>query len=187
MDLKVLKVLKYAPKDDLFVLLTVLFLTVFYNLVSALGVGIVLACLLYSKRLADNTNIKNKNMINPYTVDEIETEKESHYKIRILHIDGQFFFGSISQIVSHFDELLETKFVILTYSSNSLLDMSAIFALDDIIVRLNAQKIKLFLVLENIDVYNQIKALDNVILDKNCIFKDENDAILLAKDEMNKE
>lgn len=187
LDLKVLKVLKYAPKDDLFVLLTVLFLTVFYNLVSALGVGIVLACLLYSKRLADNTNIKNKNMINPYTVDEIETEKESHYKIRILHIDGQFFFGSISQIVSHFDELLETKFVILTYSSNSLLDMSAIFALDDIIVRLNAQKIKLFLVLENTEVYNQIKALDNVILDKNCIFKDENEAILLAKDEMNKE
>ena len=65
--------------------------------------------------------------------------------------------------------------------------MSAIFALDDIIVRLNAQKIKLFLVLENTEVYNQIKALDNVILDKNCIFKDENEAILLAKDEMNKE
>ena len=184
LDLKVLKVLKHAPKDDLFVLLIVLFLTVFYNLVSALGIGIVLASLLYAKRLADNTNIKNKNQ--DYTKDEIQTEKESHYKIRILHIDGQFFFGSISQIVSHFDELLETKFVILTYSSNSLLDMSAIFALEDIIIRLKAQKIKLYLVLENDEVYNQIKSMDEVVnyIDKECIFKDENEAIKLAKNNL---
>lgn len=181
LDLKVLKVLKHAPKDDLFVLLAVLFLTVFYNLVSALGIGIVLASLLYAKRLADNTNIKNKNQ--DYTKDEIQTEKESHYKIRILHIDGQFFFGSISQIVSHFDELLETKFVILTYSSNSLLDMSAIFALEDIIVRLKAQKIKLYFVLENIEVYNQIKSMNDVIkyIGENAIFNNENEAIELAK------
>ncbi len=42
LDIKVLKVLKYAPKDDLYVLLTVLGLTVFYNLIFALGTGIVL-------------------------------------------------------------------------------------------------------------------------------------------------
>lgn len=181
LDLKVIKVLKHAPKDDLFVLLAVLFLTVFYNLVSAIGIGIVLASLLYAKRLADNTNVKNK--IQDYTKDEIKIEKESHYKIRILHIDGQFFFGSISQIVSHFDELLETKFVILTYSSNSLLDMSAIFALEDIIVRLKAQKIKLYFVLENIDVYNQIKSMNDVIkyIGESSIFNNENEAIKQAK------
>ncbi len=186
LDLKVLKILKHAPKDDLFVLLTVLFLTVFYNLVSALGIGVVLASLLYAKRLADNTNIKNKNKFHNYTNDEIKTEKDSRYKIRILHIDGQFFFGSISQIVSHFDELLETKFVILTYSSNSLLDMSAIFALEDIIIRLKAQKIKLYLVLENDEVYNQIKSMDEVVnyIDKESIFNNENEAIKLAKNNL---
>ena len=145
-----------------------------------------MASLLYAKRLADNTNIKNKNKFHNYTNDEIKTEKDSRYKIRILHIDGQFFFGSISQIVSHFDELLETKFVILTYSSNSLLDMSAIFALEDIIIRLKAQKIKLYLVLENDEVYNQIKSMDEVVnyIDKECIFKDENEAIKLAKNNL---
>ena len=64
LDLKVLKVLKYAPKDDLYVLLTVLFLTVFYNLIFALGIGIILAALLYAKRIADDTNIK-VNKYNP--------------------------------------------------------------------------------------------------------------------------
>ena len=143
LDLKVIKVLKYAPRDDLYVLLTVLFLTVFYNLIFALGTGIVLAALLYAKRVADNTNIKvNKYMPEAYSEYETRVEQKSHYKIRILHIDGQFFFGSITQIVSHFDKMLETEYIILNYSSNSELDMSAIFALEDIIVRLQSQNIK---------------------------------------------
>lgn len=179
LDLKVLKVLKHAPKDDLYVLLTVLGLTVFYNLIFALGAGVVLAALLYAKRIADNTNIK-ANVYNPaaYSPFETKVERESHYKIRILHIDGQFFFGSITQIVSHFDELLETEYIILNYSSNSKLDMSAIFALEDIIVRLKAQKIKMFLVITNEMVYNQIQSLDIISQTRECsLFKDENEAI----------
>lgn len=176
LDLKVFKVLKYAPKDDLYVLLSVLFLTVFYNLIFALGVGIVLAALLYAKRVADNTNIK-VNSYNPEGYSSIETkvEKDSHYKIRILHIDGQFFFGSITQIVSHFDELLETEYIILNYESNSELDMSAIFALEDIIVRLNSQKIKLYLVVPNEKVFNQIKSLEQI--EQDTLFMQESEAI----------
>ena len=185
LDLKVIKVLKYAPKDDLYVLLTVLGLTVFYNLIFALGAGIVLAALLYAKRVADNTNIK-ANAYNPVAYSSFETnvERKSHYKIRILHIDGQFFFGSITQIVSHFDEMLETEYIILNYSSNSKLDMSAIFALEDIIVRLKAQKIKLYLVITNEQVYNQIKSMEIISqIGEYCLFADETDAINKAIEE----
>lgn len=182
LDLKVLKVLKYAPKDDLYVLLTVLFLTVFYNLIFALGLGIILAALLYAKRVADNTNIKvNEYKPEAYSSYETRVERYSHYKIRILHIDGQFFFGSITQIVSHFDELLETEYIILNYSSNSELDMSAIFALEDIIVRLEAQKIKLCLVIPNEKVFNQIKSLKIVAqLGEDAVLTDEEVAIKQA-------
>lgn len=182
LDLKVLKVLKYAPKDDLYVLLTVLFLTVFYNLIFALGIGVILAALLYAKRIADDTNIK-VNIYNPDAYSDFETkiERESHYKIRILHIDGQFFFGSITQIVSHFDELLETEYIILNYSSNNELDMSAIFALEDIIVRLKSQKIKLYLAVSSAKVFNQIKSLDiNSHIGENFLFMDESEAIKTA-------
>lgn len=179
LDLKVIKVLKFAPKDDLYVLITVLLLTVFYNLIFALGLGIVLAALLYAKRIADNTNIKvNKYNPEAYTTFETKIERESHYKIRILHIDGQFFFGSITQIVSHFDEMLETEYIILNYASNAELDMSAIFALEDIIVRLEAQKIKLSLVISNEKVYNQIKDLEIMKqIGDDSLFMDESKAI----------
>lgn len=182
LDLKVLKVLKFAPKDDLYVLISVLLLTVFYNLIFALGIGIILASLLYAKRIADDTNIKvtHYNHLD-YTPYEERIEKESHYQIRILHIDGQFFFGSITQIVSHFDEMLETKYIILNYSSNTELDMSAIFALEDIIVRLEAQKIKLILVIPNEKVYSQVQSLEIVSqIGKESVLRNENEAIEIA-------
>ena len=95
-----------------------------------------------------------------------------------MHIDGQFFFGSITQIVSHFDELLETEYIILNYSSNSELDMSAIFALEDIIVRLQAQRIKLYLVVANEKVFKQIQSLDIMHqIGADCLFSDETAAI----------
>lgn len=182
LDLKVLKVLKFAPKDDLYVLISVLLLTVFYNLIFALGIGIILASILYAKRIADDTNVKvtHYNHID-YTPYEERVEKESHYQIRILHIDGQFFFGSITQIVSHFDEMLETKYIILNYSSNTELDMSAIFALEDIIVRLEAQKIKLILVIPNEKVYSQVQSLEIVSqIGKESVLMNENEAIEIA-------
>jgi len=182
LDLKVIKVLKYAPKDDLYVLITVLVLTVFYNLIFALGIGVILAAILYAKRIADDCNVKvsHYNHID-YTPYQAKVEQDSHYKIRILHIDGQFFFGSTTQIVSHFDELLETEYIILNYSSNTELDMSAIFALEDIIVRLIDQKIKLILVIPNQKVYEQIKSLEIVSqLGEDSIMTDENEAINMA-------
>ena len=178
-DFKVLKILKHAPKDDLTVLVAVLFLTVFYNLIFAIGTGIVLSSLLFAKKMADNTAIKEKQDAEIYSEYEIDVEQKSHYQIRILHLDGQFFFGSISQIVSHFDEFLETKYIILTYNSNIELDMSAIFALEDIIVRLQSQNIKLFLVITNENVRNKIISMNTITeqIGKNSLFADEACAI----------
>ena len=77
-----------------------------------------------------------------------------------------------------FDEMLETECIILNYSSNTELDMSAIFALEDIIVRLKSQKIQLILVIPNQKVYEQIKSLEIVSqIGQEAIYTDEKDAI----------
>ena len=178
-DFKVFKILNFAPKDDFAVLFAVLFLTIFYNLIFAIAVGIVLSSLLYAKRTADATVIKEKENVDIYSDYEISIEQKSHYKIRILHLDGHFFFGSISQIVSHFDEMLETEYIILTYDAKTQLDMSAIFALEDIIVRLQSQNIKLLLVITREDVYKNITIMETIInqIGKNSLFDNEKDAI----------
>lgn len=182
-DFKLLKVIKYAPRDDLYVLATVFLLTVFYNLIFAVSIGIILASLLYSKRIADKTNIEVKAIYDEEIMKlEKALEKDYKYKIRVVHIEGQFFFGSATQIVSQFDEFLGTRYLILNYESNDLLDISAVFALEDIIVRLQNQKIIVLLVVKNDKIRNQLKELKifDQIGEEN-IHYNEYEAVNLAK------
>lgn len=184
-DVKLLKVLKYAPKDDLYVLGLVFLLTVFYNLIFAVGAGITLAALLYAKRVADSTNLIEKT----YHIDtgelalERELLKDFKFQIRVVHIDGQFFFGSATQIVSKFDETLGTKYLILNYESGSLLDISAVFALEDIIIRLQSQHINVMLVVKNREILTQLESLNIVAqIGKERLFDNEKEAVEYAKE-----
>lgn len=182
-DTKFIKVIKYAPKDDLIVALVVFLLTVFHDLIFAIGVGIVLAAILYAKRIADQTNIEVKE-IRDREIMKLEAKliKDFKYKIRVVHIDGQFFFGSATQIVSKFEELLGTKYLILNYESSAKLDISAIFALEDIIVRLKSQHIKLFLVIKNEEIKKQLENHGiSEQIGHHHIFLDEKTAIETAK------
>lgn len=182
-DVKLLKVVKFAPRDDLYVLALVFFLTVFYNLIVAVGAGITCAALLYAKRTADSAKLVQKTV---YDKDIIKLEKllekDYNHKIRVVHIDGQFFFGSATQLISQFDEILGTKYLILDYSSENLLDISAIFALEDIIIRLQSQKVKILVVLKSDSVKEQFEkhGIINQLGDEH-IFRTEPDAIDFAK------
>lgn len=182
-DVKLLKVFKLAPRDDKYVLILVFLLTVFYNLIVAVGAGITLAALLYAKKAADSAKLIHKEVYDK-DIEKLERklEEDSHHKIRAVHISGQFFFGSATQLISQFDELLGTKCLILNYDSDDLLDISAIFALEDIIMRLKSQHIKLLLVIKNEKLYNQLK--EHKITEEigeGKIFYSELDAIEFAK------
>ncbi|MGN1153514.1 MAG: SulP family inorganic anion transporter, partial [Candidatus Gastranaerophilaceae bacterium] len=185
-DIKLIKVIKYAPKDDLYVLFLVFFLTVFYNLIFAVGAGITLAALLYTKRVADNTKLVHKKV---YDIDIMKMERilerDYKHKIRVVHIEGQFFFGSATQLISHFDDILGTEYLIINYDADELLDISAVFALEDIIIRLKSQHIIPILV-SNTQVINQLKSLGVIeqIGDK-YVFGSETEAIQFAKAKLN--
>lgn len=185
-DVKLLKVLKYAPKDDLYVLFLVFFLTVFYNLIFAVGAGITLAALLYAKRVADKAKLVHKPIYDTEIMElERVLERDYKHKIRVVHISGQFFFGSATQLISKFDELLGTELLILNYEADDLLDISAIFALEDIILRLQSQNISIILVIKNEKVLAQLK--DHKIVDQigeKSVFYTEMMAIDYAKEQL---
>ena len=182
-DTKFLRVIKLAPKDDLYVLILVFLLTVFYNLIVAVGAGITLAALLYAKRTADKAKLVNKEVYDKDIMKlEKVLEKDYRHKIRVVHINGAFFFGSATQLISQFDEFLGTRYLILVYDSDDLLDISAIFALEDIILRLKSQHIKILMVINNDDVHKQLqqyKITEQIGEDK--IFFSEIEAIEFAK------
>ena len=182
-DVKLIKVIKFAPKDDLYVLCLVFVLTVFYNLIVAVGAGITCAALLYAKRTADSAKLVHKTV---YDKDIAKLEKlldkDYKHKIRVVHIDGQFFFGSATQLVSQFEDIWGTKYLILDYSSDAKLDISAIFALEDIIIRLKAQGVKTLLVLKSDIIFKQLAEhqIISQLGEKHVFFK-ELEAINYAK------
>ncbi len=186
-DVKLLKVLKSAPKEDLYVLCLVFVLTVFYNLIVAIGAGITGAAVLYAKKIADKTKLVQKTVYDD-DIMALEKEVDEYYKhkIRVVHIDGQFFFGSATQLVAQFEEIWGTEFLILDYSVDDLLDISAIFALEDIITRLKAQNIKMLMVLNSKSVYKQLET-NNIIaeLGGDCVFFSEIEAVEYAKMNLN--
>ncbi len=187
-DFKLLKVIKYASKDDKYVLWVVFFLTVFYNLIVAVGAGIVLAALLYAKKVADSAKLVHKTVYDKDIIKlEKSLEKDYKHKIRVVHIDGQFFFGSATQLISQFDELLGTKYLILNYDVNDLLDISAIFAFEDIVLRLKSQHIKILLVIHDKKLYEQLEKHEIIKeIGEHHIFYSEIEAIDFAKKSLKK-
>jgi len=83
-------------------------------------------------------------------------------------------------LISQFDEFLGTRYLILVYDSEDLLDISAVFALEDIILRLKSQHIKLFLVLKNEEIHEQLKK-HNIDISDSRIYYSEIEAIEHAK------
>ena len=183
-DTKLLKVIKYAPKDDLYVLGLVFFLTIFHNLIVAVGAGIVLAAVLYAKRVADSTKIIHRDEHGKkVNYKERKIEDISKHKIRIVHIDGALFFGSATQIISHFDEFWGTKCLILDCKKDKFFDVSAIFAFEDIIMRLKSQHIKIVLVLANEKIKDQLEKFGIVEqIGEENVFYHLSDALIKAND-----
>ncbi len=185
-DIKLLKVLKYASKDDFYVLGVVFILTVFYNLIVAVGAGIVLAALLYAKKVADSAKLVQRTVYDKDIMKlEKRLEKNYKHKIRVVHIDGQFFFGSATQLIAQFDELLGTKFLIIDYNVCDLLDISAIFAFEDIITRLKSQHVKVLMVIHNEELFDQLEK-HKITEQIDRIFYSELEAIKFAKNALGK-
>ena len=135
-----------------------------------------------------NILIEANNISKVYDADIMQMERilERNYKhkIRVVHIEGQFFFGSATQLISHFDDVLGTEYLIINYDGDDLLDISAVFALEDIIVRLKSQHINVILV-SNKDVVQQLDSLSILNqIGRDNIFYDENSAITYAKNKL---
>lgn len=89
---------KTAPKSDIIVLLTTFFLTVLFDLVVAIEIGMVLACLLFIKRMSEETHIDSWTYVDDDTPDINENLKKLPLQIRVYEITGPLFFGAADAI-----------------------------------------------------------------------------------------
>lgn len=94
------------PKSDVSVLLITFFLTVIFDLTIAIEVGLVIACVLFMRRVMETTEISViKDEIDPNNESDLEVHEE-HLMVpngvEVYEINGPYFFG----IATKFEELM---------------------------------------------------------------------------------
>jgi SulP family sulfate permease len=135
---------KSAPKSDIIVLVTTFVLTVVFDLVVAIEVGILLAAILFMKRMSDVTEVEGwKYVDDEDDPDSISLRVVPEHTL-VYEISGPMFFAAADKILKiavHED----TKCLILRMRSVSAIDATAMHSLEELYTKYEKKGIKIIL------------------------------------------
>ena len=165
-------ILKTAPKDDIYVLLTCFSLTVLIDMQVAVAIGIGLASVLFIKRTIDLYSIELSSS-------NLEEHIDLPKNILIYDINGPMFFGAAQKALKTLLNINDEKnIVILDMKNVSMMDMTAIVALKSIVENFQSKDKKLIFSGLNQRV---LKKLERAEIDYVTTFSNMHDAIEYAK------
>ena len=135
---------KTAPKSDILVLVTTFVLTVVFDLVVAIEVGVVMAALLFMKRMSETADVKSWKYTEQPDITPGEAEKMLAIpkSIRVFEISGPLFFAAADQLLQ-INSKQYTKVVVIRMRSVPAIDASAMKNLRELADRAKKKKIQL--------------------------------------------
>jgi len=150
MDYKGLKAIPSLPKDiklgpiklssEVLIMLVVLGLSTFWNLIYAVGIGLVIASLMFMKKIGDITSKSSgvKNLLEEKAwKDEKDFPENLKEEVFIKHIHGPLFFGSTSDFQQLAKQIPESASVVIIRADRmNYMDQSGLYAIEDILVDL---------------------------------------------------
>jgi len=139
MDYKGLRAMPYMPRQEVFVMIVVLVLSSVWDLVFAVGIGLVMASLMFMKKIGDLTGEQSdvKSLDEEEWDDEIDFPKNLREEVFIKHIKGPLFFGSTSDFQRLSNQIPDTaSHIIIRMGRVPYMDQSGLYAMEDILVDL---------------------------------------------------
>ena len=164
-----------APANDIAILLTTFTLTVVEDLVVAIEFGLVLAAVLFMKRMADVYQIKNADddiMDEVRQKDDIDTKIIAKH-VSVYEINGPFFFGAAYKFLDSLEHHKDCKVLILRMRSVPAIDATGYHALERIYNRCQKEGVQLVLshvqkhVLKTLDKYGFVEKIGTDHICKN--------------------
>mgnify|MGYP003301120596 CR=1 FL=1 len=137
-------IVKHSPKSDILVLVVTFVLTIVFDLVVAICVGLVLSTLLFMKRMSDETNAYGWKEIDEATDEDNIGLKTIPEGVSVFEITGPIFFGvatKFSDAVLRADKT--KKVLVLRMRSVPAIDATGIHAFETILESLDKKGIKL--------------------------------------------
>lgn len=197
MDYKGLKAIPSLPRDiklgplklssEVLIMLIVLVLSSVWNLVYAVGVGLVIASLMFMKKMGDLTaersDVKSLEKEKAWP-DESEFPKSLREEVFIKHLKGPLFFGSTSEFQALAQQIPDTaSTVVIRMGRMQYMDQTGLYALEDILIDLRKSNINVLFVnvlkqprymMERVDIIPDL-------IPEEHIFKNFDDCLLWIK------
>ena len=144
MDYKGLKAIPILPKDiflgpvklssEVLIMIIVLLLSTFWDLIFAVGIGLLISCLMFMKLIGDLT--AERSEVGPLKEeawpDEIDFPKNLKEKVFIKHIKGPLFFGSTSEFEQLYKQIPEgAETVVIRLSRMQYMDQTGLYVMED--------------------------------------------------------
>jgi len=159
MDYKGLKAIPSLPKDiklgpiklssEVLIMIIVLILSTFWNLVYAVGIGLVIASLMFMKKIGDLTAERSdvKSLKEESWPDEGQFPVNLIEEVFIKHIKGPLFFGSTSDFQALSQQIPNTaKTVIMRLGRMQYMDQSGLYAMEDMLQDLKTKNVEVLFV-----------------------------------------
>jgi SulP family sulfate permease len=159
MDYKGLKAIPSLPKDiklgplklssEVIIMLVVLVLSTFWNLVYAVGIGLVIASLMFMKKIGDLTAERSdvKALKEEAWPDEVNFPVNLKEEVFIKHLKGPLFFGSTSDFQALSAQIPDTAtIVIMRLGRMQYMDQSGLYAMEDMLQNLKRRNVDVLFV-----------------------------------------
>ena len=149
LDYRIIPVLKKLPINDLMIFSIVLFFTIYADLMVAISIGIMLACLQSLKELKSifQLGYKHKSTtllksgLTPKNWSENKINKNS---INIFQPEGPLFFGSIESLINSYESITNHNILIVDMSLVTMIDLTGIYALEDLVKASKNNNVEVF-------------------------------------------
>ena len=184
MDYKGLKAIPVLPRDislgpirlssEVLIMLTVLILSTFWDLIFAVGIGLVISCLMFMKLIGDVTS--RESNVEPLKEeawpDEIAFPVALKDSVFIKHIKGPLFFGYTSEFQQLYKQIPDkAKTVVIRLSKMQYMDQTGLYVMEDMLQDLKARGVNVIFVglldqprymMERIDIIPDLVSEDQV-------------------------
>ena len=160
-DYKGLRHLLTVPRADAAVMVAVLGLTVFVDLLVAVGFGMVLSAMLFMKNISDVIEHRTQSAPLKDFSRELAWDDEGDLvarrgdKVFIKHLDGPLFFGFANRFQELVARLPELEVVVLRFDKVPYMDQSGLYALEEAVMEFRKNGIRIAFT----DIHGQPRAL----------------------------
>ena len=142
MDFKGLRAIPNMPRAEVAIMLVVLVLSSLWNLVYAVGIGLVIASLMFMKKIGDLA-AESSDVITlketPWP-DEVDFPEDLKGEVFVKHVNGPLFFGSTSNFEQLSKQIPETaRAVVIRMNKVPYMDQSGLYAMEDVLIDLANQ------------------------------------------------